>query len=132
MYDSSFAPPPLIPPDTRKHSKIGIASFVISLVAALIFCLAFLLAFGYGFSMAAQNPSFQVDQGSPFILTLGLLMCASPFLSMVGLGLGIGAVVQKADKKLFGIIGLAGNLLIILAFCVLAAIGLATQSGSLG
>lgn len=132
MSDTTFAPPPIIPPDTRKHSRIGLASFVISIVAAMIFCLAFLLAFGYGFSMAAQDPSYEFDQGSPFILTLGLLMCISPFISMVGLGLGIGAMVQKTDKKLFGIIGLVVNLVVILTFCILASIGLLMQSGNLG
>ncbi len=132
MYDSSFPPPPQIPPDTRVHSKVGIASFGIGIVAVLIFCLAFLLAFGYGFFMIAQNPTFQVDQNSSTILALGLLICISPLLSLIGVGLGIGAVLQKNDKKLFGIIGLVLNLLIILVFCVLAVIGFAGQSGSLG
>lgn len=132
MYDSALTPPPLIPPDTRKHSRIGIASSVIGIVAALIFCLAFILAFGYGFSMVAQNPSFQVDQSSPTVLSLGLVMCISPLLSLIGVGLGIGGVVQKNDKKIFGIIGLVLNLLIILVFCVLAVIGMTGQSDSLG
>jgi len=132
MYDSTFTPPPLIPPVTQKHSRIGIASFVIGIVAVLILCLAFLLAFGYVFSMASQNPSFQVDQSSPTVLVLGVLMFLSPILSLVGVGLGIGAAVQKNDRKLFGIIGLVLNLLIILAFCVLVVVGLSGQFGNLG
>jgi hypothetical protein len=131
MYDPTITPPPLIPPVTQKHSRIGIASFVIGIVAVLILCLAFLLAFGYGFSMVSQNPTFQVDQSSPTVLALGVLMCISPILSLVGLGLGIGAVVQKNYKKLFGIIGLVLNLLIILFFFVLFVIGMSGQFGSL-
>jgi len=131
MYDSTFTPPPLITPGTQKHSKIGIASFVIGIVAMLIFCLVILLAFGYGFTMAMQNPYFQVDQSSPTILTLGLLMCVSPILSLVGVGLGIGAMAQKNEKKLFGIIGLVLNLLVILVFCGLFVYGIG-QSGGLG
>lgn len=116
MYDSTLTPPPLIPRNTRKHSRIGIASFVIGIVAVLIFCLA-----------------FQIDVSSLTVLALGILRwISSPILSLVGVGLGFGAVVQKNDKKLFGIIGLVINLLIILVFCVLVVIGMAGQSGSLG
>jgi len=131
MYDSTFTPPQLITPGTQKHSKIGIASFVIGIVATLIFCLVILLAFGYGFTMAMQNPYFQVNQSSPTILALGLLMCVSPILSLVGVGLGIGAMAQKNEKKLFGIIGLVLNLLVILVFCGLFVYGIG-QSGGLG
>ncbi len=127
MYDPTLTPPPLIPSVTQKHSRIGIASFVIGIVAVLILCLAFLLAFGYGFSMASQNPSFQVDQSSPTVLALGVLICISPILSLVGLGLGIGAAMQKNDRKLFGIIGLVLNLLIILVFCVLVVVAMSGQ-----
>ncbi len=132
MYDSTLTPSPLIPPNAQKHSKIGIASFVIGIAAVLILCLAILLAFGYGFTMAIQDPYFQVDQSSPIILALGLLMCISPILSLVGLGLGIGAAVQKNEKKIFGIIGLVLNLLVILVYCVLAVVGLSGQFGSVG
>jgi hypothetical protein len=59
-------------------------------------------------------------------------MCISPILSLVCVGLGISAVVQKSDKKVFGTIDLGLNLLIILIFCVLAVIGVPGQSGSLG
>ena len=127
MYDPTLTPPLLIPSVTQKHSRIGIASFVIGIVAVLILCLAFLLAFGYGFSMASQNPSFQVDQSSPTVLALGVLICISPILSLVGLGLGIGAAMQKNDRKLFGIIGLVLNLLIILVFCVLVVVAMSGQ-----
>jgi len=122
MYNSSSAPDVFVSPDSRKHSRIGIASFVIGLLAVLMICLAILLAFGYGFSMAIQNPNFQVDQKSPIIMALGLLICISPVLSLVGIGVGIGAVVQNNDKKLFGILGLVLNLLIVTVFCLLVVI----------
>ncbi|HEX7542155.1 MAG TPA: hypothetical protein VF352_08495 [Anaerolineales bacterium] len=64
IYDSTVAPPPLMPPE--KHSRIGIASFGIGILAVLMICLAILLAFGYGFPMAATTSNFQVDQSSPF------------------------------------------------------------------
>jgi hypothetical protein len=132
MYDSSFAPPPLTAPDTRKHSRIGILSFVIGILAALVICLTILLLFGYGFSMALQSPNSPVDQGSPAFLALVFLIFASPVLSLVGVGVGIGAVMEKSEKKLFGILGLVLNLLIVSAFCLLMVIGISGQSGGLG
>ena len=131
MYDSSFAPPPLIPSPAQKHSKIGIASFVVGILAALVFCLVILLAFGFDFLMAAQNPTFQINQNSPTVLSLGLVMCLSPVLSLVGVGLGIAAVLQKNVKKLFGILGLVLNLMTILTFCILVGIGFVAQSGAI-
>jgi hypothetical protein len=132
MVDPSFIPATNIPADTQKHSKIGIASFVVGIVALLIFCLAIVLAFGYGVTLASQNRSFQVTTGNTTVLTLGLMIFISPALSLVGAVLGFVAVFQKNSKKLFGILGLVLNMLTILAFCVLLVIGLAGQSRSLG
>ena len=132
MIDSPFIPTPITPYDTRKHSRISIASFVIGIVAMLIFCLAILLAFGYGITIASSNPSVQSLQGSPTILVLGLVLFLSPILGLVGVVLGFVAVFQKNNKKLFAIFGLVFNFLIILAFCVLLMFGLAGQSGTFG
>jgi hypothetical protein len=134
MYDSTLTPAPLIPDDTKKHSKIGIASFVIGIVAMLIFCIALVLTTIYAIPIASQitSPtSFQIDQSSPIIITLSILMLISPLLSLVGAVLGIVALVQKNYKKTFSIIGLVLNLLIILVFCGLFIFALAVGSGSL-
>lgn len=132
MIDSPFIPPPLIPAETQKHSRLGIASFVIGLVSLIIFCLAIVLAFGYGVSVASSSPSVQSLEASPTILAFGLMMLFSPFLGLVGAVLGFVAVFQKDKKKLFGILGIVVNLLIVLAFCALLVIGFAGRSGSLG
>jgi small-conductance mechanosensitive channel len=132
MIDSPFPPAPLIPSETQKHSRLGIASFVIGLVSLIIFCLAVVLAFGYGVSIASSTPSVQSLESSPTILVFGLMMLVSPFLGLVGAVLGFVAVFQKDKKKLFGILGIVVNLLIVLAFCALLVIGLAGRSGSLG
>jgi hypothetical protein len=132
MIDSPFTPAPLIPAEAQKHSRLGIASFVIGLVSLIIFCLAIVLAFGYGVSIASSSPSVQSLEASPTILAFGLMMLVSPFLGLVGAVLGFVAVFQKDKKKLFGILGIVVNLLIVLAFCALLVIGLAGRSGSLG
>jgi hypothetical protein len=132
MIDSPFIPAPITPSDTKKHSRIGIASFVIGIVSMLIFCLAILLAFGYGITIASLNPSIQSLQSSPTILVLGLVLFLSPILGLVGVVLGFVAVFQKNNKKLFAVLGLVFNFLIILVFCVLLVFGLAGQSGAFG
>lgn len=132
MYDTEFTPPPLPPPpDERKQSGIGIASFAIGLLALLIFCLGFVVAFGYGISVGMNNPTNpQVDQGSPLIVISSLLMtCGAPLFNLVGIGLGIGALVQNTHKKTLGIVGLVLNGLVLLSVCALFAFGLANMGG---
>lgn len=117
MYTSPSEPFP--PPQPLKHSGIGIASTILAGLSMLLVCLVFVLAFSYGFALAAENPFAQVDVGSPIILALGLVLCSSPLLNLVGLGLGIAAVVQQDRSKLFGVIGLAANILML---CVVGAL----------
>jgi hypothetical protein len=60
------------------------------------------------------------------------MLFVSPVLSLVGSVLGFVAVFQNNNKKLFSILGLFLNMLVILVFCGLIAVGLAGQSGALG
>jgi hypothetical protein len=140
MYDNTLlaspppVPEPVEPPVVQKQSKLGIAAFIIGLAALLFSCIGFVISFGYGFSLAANNPYYNpsmIDQSSPAIMIASVLFCCSPILSLVGIGLGIAAVVQKTDKKTFGIVGLVINGLIILSICVLFIIGLIAQAGAL-
>jgi hypothetical protein len=132
MFEPTFTappppPPPFPAPEGQKQSKIGIASFVIALVALLLFCVGFILSFGYGFTLAMNNPNFSassIDRNSPMVvIATGLFFC-SPVIGLIGSGLGIASIIQKTDKKTFGIIGLVINSLIILSLCVLFVIGL--------
>ena len=134
MYDSTVTPAPLIPAETKKQSKIGIASFVIGIVALLIMCISLVLAIIYAIPIASQTTSItssQIELSSPIVKTLGILMLISPLLSLVGAVLGIVALVQKNHRKTFGVIGLVLNLLIILVFCIMFGLGVAIQTGNL-
>jgi small-conductance mechanosensitive channel len=132
MIDSPFTPAPPVPAANQSHSRLGIASFVIGLISFIIFCLAIVLAFGYGVSIASTAPSIQSLESSPMIITFGVMMLVSPVVSLVGAVLGFVAVFQKVKKKLFAILGIVVNLLVVLVFCALLVIGLAGQSGTLG
>jgi len=129
---SSFPEPAAPPPVEQKQSKLGIAAFVLGILALLIFCVAFIISFSYGFSLAVDNPNStpgMIDQSNPAIVIASVLFCCSPVFSLAGMGLGIAAVVQKTEKKTFGIIGLVINSLIVLSICGLFIIGLVAQAG---
>lgn len=131
---------PFTPPPSRitggKHSRIGIASFVISLLGGLVFCVAMLVSVGYGVSLglnnpsAAQNPYQAMDLSSPMMMIAIILSWCGPILNFIGLGLGLVAVLQRTDKKTFGIIGLILSALVVLTFCVLSVVGIFGQLGS--
>jgi hypothetical protein len=117
MYDNTIQPPL----ETKNHSRLGIASFIISIVAVLIICGDIVLVFGLsgGFTV---NPSYAGLDTS--------LTCASAVVALVGVGLGIAAVTQKNAKKVFGILGLVFNALILLGICALMGINILSAAGN--
>lgn len=135
MDNFSLPPvPPSLPSSGQRQSRLGIASFALACVGSLLFCAGFLVSVGYGVSIVAENPFAgqdpyaAIDQSAPIFLLAVLLMCCAPVLSLVGVGLGIPAVIQKTEKRLFGVLGLALNGLIVLSYCALTVFGLITQS----
>jgi hypothetical protein len=136
MNGFSLPPVPVeLPASGQRQSRIGIAAFVLACASSLFFCVGLLISMGYGVSiamnnpLAAQDPYAAINQSDPVFLIATLLMCCAPFLSLIGLGLGIPAVIQKTDKRLFGVIGLVLNGLIVLSYCALTAIGLFARAG---
>ena len=121
MYDSSIAPPPPPPlPGEQKHSKLGIASFVLAIIALMVVCGDVALA-------VAMSGGLNVSQNYAPVDTA--LTCAAALIALVGVGLGIAAVVQKNTKKLFGILGLVFSGLIVLGICGLMGVNLLTLAG---
>ena len=123
MYDSSF-PPPVAPPPPlpvqKKHSGVGIASFVIGILSALGVCLTF------GLSFYAQSASSQTS--SSITSAVGFLGMCSMVISLVGVGLGIAGVVQKVQSKVFPIIGLVLSALVLLGMCAIMLLGFSVLS----
>jgi len=117
MYENTYSPPPL-PDDLPKHSVLGIISFVIGILASLLLCITFAIA---GFS---SPQTFGTSLYENMMTVIGLMACASGGMSVLGLGLGIGGVIQKAQSKVFGIIGLVVNGLLLLGFCGLMLLGI--------
>jgi hypothetical protein len=131
MNDPMF-PEPMIGSEGGKknQSKLGIASFSLSLAGFLVFCLAMVISIGYGATIAmnnpqsAQNPYQAIDTTALIFIIAAILSWCGPILSLVGVGLGIPAVIQAKDKKVFGILGLVIGALVVLIFCGLEVFGL--------
>ncbi|HZN68246.1 MAG TPA: DUF3824 domain-containing protein [Tepidisphaeraceae bacterium] len=109
------------PPAERKHSGVGIASFVMSLLAGLGIFVLFAWA-GY---LQINDPAAVENEDDPRMMALGFGFVVCIFLVLVGIGLGIGGVLQGDKKKLFGILGLTFNGLIVLVTVGLIVLGLA-------
>jgi hypothetical protein len=119
--DTSFPPSPP-PPELRKQSPLGTASFIMAIVAAVIICGDIALAFGI-------SGGLSVSEGYTWIDTA--LTCVSSVVALTGLGLGIAAVAQKNTKKVFGILGIIFNALIVLGICSLIGINIISLAGNL-
>jgi len=59
------------------------------------------------------------------------LTCVSALVALAGLALGIAAVARKNTKKVFGILGLVFNALIVLAICAMIGINIMSAAGKL-
>jgi len=126
MYDSSFptpiVPPP--PPDMPRHSKLGIISFVLSIISVFLVCLFLVFAYMLGNNNLATNNGTTAI-GWVFICLIGLS-------NLTGIGLGIAALTQKVQNKIFGILGLVFNALILIGFCLFIIFAVFLAAGSLG
>ena len=104
------------------HSGLGIASFIIALVGAAIFVCAMVFIV---FHMAQMGGV--VNEQAPEAVLSGLSMCGGLVLNIVGVVLGIAGLFQPNRKRLFAIMGLAFNGVIVLGVVALMLIGFLLQ-----
>ena len=101
-----------------KHSGLGIAAFILSILSTLlIFALVTIAGV-----LEATTPG-GIDETSLEAIIVGMLIFAFIGLALVGLGLGIGGLVQKQRKKIFAILGTIFSSVTILATLALIAYG---------
>jgi hypothetical protein len=114
--------PPLHPPGSAapalKHSWLGIASFVISILGGL----AMLLLVGVAGYLQMSTPG-GMDEKSTTAIVVGLLLFAVMGAHLVGAGLAIAGLTQKDRRKVFAVLGLVFNVLVILCTLGLMVIG---------
>jgi hypothetical protein len=107
-------------PARLPHSRLGIASFIISLVAgsslvAATFALMCLL-----FATAGGKVE---GRPSPLMVFLGCWMLLAPVGALLGAALGIAGLVERGRRRVFAALGLVFNGLIVLGLVFLLIIG---------
>lgn len=103
----------------KKHSGLGITSFVLAIVACLLMfvqvAIAGVIAAGAGGQLSEEAPQ-------AFILGCGIIMTGLVYL--VGIALAIGGLCQRNRYKVFSILGLVLNIVFILGIGMLMLIGM--------
>jgi hypothetical protein len=112
-YPTSAATVPL------KNSRAGTASFIVGL-AVTLGDLALIVA-------AAVLDQQKQSQRSPAMIITGLLLIAGMAAAGIGIGLGVFGLLRPDRKKLFAILGLCLNGVILLTVESLMMIGLSMK-----
>jgi hypothetical protein len=115
-----YSSPQMMP--EAAHSKVGIASFVMGLLVGLGELVLVVIA-GV---METSTPG-GMDDKDPKVAILGLLLLGGLFLALVGAILGVVGLFEKNRKRLFAVLGLIFNGLILGLVVLLLIVGLAMQ-----
>ena len=102
-----------------KHSGFGIASFAIGILSGLA---EFAMVVIAGV-MEASTPG-GVNEEAPAVILLGLCLIGGG-LALLGIVLGIVGLVQANRSKIFAVLGLVFNALVILGVIGLMIVGIA-------
>jgi hypothetical protein len=102
-----------------KQSGFGIASFmIVMLVGSLEF--AILVIAGI---MEATEPG-GIDEESPVVILLGVVMIGGLLLDIVGVALGIAGLTQRDRRKGFAVVGVVIGSLVFLGVLFILMVGL--------
>jgi hypothetical protein len=122
----------------NRHSRMGIASFVISILSTVLVVTLFIIAAVIGASAFGnvQDPQSidpQSLQDSPALVGLaavGLGMLASIAFYLLGLGLGVAGIIQRRRKRFFAVLGAIFNGIVLLLIVGLVAFGFVASQGA--
>lgn len=115
----------------QKHSPLGIASFMIAVVSALGLAGALIGAASMAADLALAMPESLDPNGLPdlsnsglgTLAVLGLVIMLLIFAALAGAVIGLAGLFQKQRLKLFSVLGLVFNSLIVLGFLLLLIAG---------
>jgi hypothetical protein len=110
-------------PATWPQSGIGIASFICGIVSLFLFAgaIGVVLVTVVRIGNARHPPQ-------ALVALTGLMIVASGFIALLGTGLGIGGCCQRDRKKVFAILGLVINLVLLMVGAGIMLYGLAMRS----
>ena len=103
--------------EANKHSRLGIASFIISIIGWIE---SFMLLAVAGYYEATTPGG--MDETSFTSVIIGMFLFLTIFILLVGTGLGIAGLLQKDQKRTFPLLGTAlnGALIVTLIGVILA------------
>lgn len=124
-FDYEAPAQPLAP---KKHSGLGITSFVMSIIALLGYFLAFFLIIA-AIGQAVQNPAYieEALMDDPAAILGILAIFGAAIINLIALILGIVGLVIKNRKKIFAIIGTVLSSLSVLLMILLYIVGTLQQ-----
>jgi len=108
--------------EEEKYSRLGIASFILSIVSGISMFMTFVVA-----GIAEASTPGGIDETSMVAILIGLSLFGAIGLTLIALGLGIGGLVQKSRKKIFAILGTVFSSLTVLLTVGVLVIGVAME-----
>lgn len=114
----------------RKHSGVGIASFIIAVVSILGLSGSVIAATAMAAAMAGDSIAISPDtvqelpEGMGGLLAVAGLMFFLIVAALVGAVLGLVGLFQKERLKLFSILGLTFNSLLVLVVFIVLVVGM--------
>lgn len=103
----------------EKHSRLGLASFGISVGAGVLMFILFVVA-----GILNAGGRIQHGQRYPGQMIVGFVTIGLVAVDFLAVALGIAALFQPGTKRLFGILGLVFSSLTIIGTGALIVIGL--------
>jgi MFS family permease len=97
--------------ETQKHSRLGIASFVVG-ITSVICSLALLCSFILFIGGSVASKYSGGWEGFFVLFVVGIFCYFLMGFSMIGIGLGIAGILEKERKSIFAILGLALSALV--------------------
>ncbi len=109
-----YGPPPL------RHSGLGIASFVLAMISGM----GVVVMIGVATYFAATLGD-QFNEQSTAAILVGLGIFAGIGAAAIGAALGLAGLVQPQRNKVFAVLGLVINVMVIFGVCGIMGLGLA-------
>ena len=103
----------------RGHKGLGIASFIIG-VTCFITLMGLLVVAGVTTNAGRATPEFN--------MIIGLSMISTVFVDLIGIVLGIFGAADRSSKKVYPVLGLILNVLVVATFAALMIIGLSMRA----
>ena len=116
-------PATLVEPSERRTSGLGIASFTLGILAGI----ATFALIGFAGYVELSTPG-GMNEESPIAVIVGLGMFAIIGLCFIGGALGVAALFQSNRTRVFSILGIILNVMVVLGLVGLGVIGMAMEA----